>query len=277
MATLKAATTDFTKGEAGFFSQLANQVLDSAEKISIRLEEGLNAILTGDITGGNHHHAPPPAQQPPTQDAEFGGDDNDNEDEEEFDWSQMDMDAESPLNGLAESVVGDIMKAQSGPQTTWEHLDAFRHAIRWTEPFILGIIVFQIVIFACTLYVSRPNVRLVPRIVLMVLMAGLVRFAETINDYSGRHWQEFSITQNYFDRRGIFISIFLCAPLLIDSFLMLVCFLREASLLLIQVKTAELKQKRKPKKSTTTTKAANTDETAEGGTQKTKRRGKKDQ
>ena len=172
-----------------------------------------------------------------------------------------------------------IIGCQSGPQTMLEHLDAFRHAINWTEPLILGILSFQAIIFLCTLWVSRPNVSLVPRIILMVVMAGLVRSAETINSWAGRNWQGMS-SQNYFDRGGIFISIFLCAPLLLDSFIMLICFLREASQLLVQVKTAELKQKRK-KKPHNNTQQVGTKNGANGPSttsdQGNKRRGKKDQ
>lgn len=44
------------------------------------------------------------------------------------------------------------------------------------------------------------------------------------------------------------MGIFLCGPLLLDSFLMLVIYLREASQLLVQVKTMELKRKEQAKK-----------------------------
>ena len=142
--------------------------------------------------------------------------------------------------------------------------DAFRTAITWSEPFIVGLLTFQVFIFLCTIYVCRKDVSLAPRIILMVLIAALVRSAEYLNGWAARSWEEWGITQNYFDPRGIFVSIFLCAPLLVDSFIMLIAFLRESSTLLVQVKTAELKQKRKQKKK----------QEASGNP---KRRGKKDQ
>lgn len=77
-------------------------------------------------------------------------------------------------------------------------------------------------------------------------MGVVVRSAEWLNAYGAQHWDEFC-TQNYFDSKGIFVGIFLSAPLLIDSFLMLVIFLREASKLLVQVKTMELKREQKKK------------------------------
>ena len=241
------------------FSQVANEILTSAEQISNRLEDGLNALL-GDSTGQPQQETQ--QQVPPTPDfkeelKEMMGD-------EDFDWSQVDMDTDSPLNGIAESVMEGIMDGQSGPQTFSEHWDAFRTAITWSEPFIVGLLTFQVFIFLCTIYVCRKDVSLAPRIILMVLIAALVRSAEYLNGWAARSWEEWGITQNYFDPRGIFVSIFLCAPLLVDSFIMLIAFLRESSTLLVQVKTAELKQKRKQKKK----------QEASGNP---KRRGKKDQ
>jgi len=137
---------------------------------------------------------------------------------------------------------------QKGPETFTEQLDAFRHAITWSEPFILSILAFQFVMFALTLYVGRRDVTLTPRVIMLVFVGIVVRSAEYINHWAAREWRSFA-TQNYFDRQGIFISIFLCAPLLIDSFIMLVMFLREAADLLIQVKRSELKKKNKDAKS----------------------------
>lgn len=81
----------------------------------------------------------------------------------------------------------------------------------------------------------------------MITIGILVRSAERLNTYAAHNWEQFA-TQNYFDSKGVFMAIFLCAPLLLDSFLMLIIFLREASQLLVQVKTMELKQKEEAKK-----------------------------
>jgi hypothetical protein len=76
----------------------------------------------------------------------------------------------------------------------------------------------------------------------MLLIAGLVRCAEYINSLASQHWESFA-TQNYFDERGIFVAIMFCTPLLLDSLIMLLMFLREAGQLLVQVKTAEFKKR----------------------------------
>jgi TRAP-type uncharacterized transport system fused permease subunit len=126
-------------------------------------------------------------------------------------------------------------------------LDAFRQAITWSEPFILALAAFQLVMFLLCLFASRKNAGLPLRIVLMVTIAVLVKSAEYLNQTAGEHWESFA-TQNYFDERGVFVAITFCSPLLLDSFLMLVMFLREAGQLLVQVKTAEIKKKRQPTK-----------------------------
>lgn len=136
-----------------------------------------------------------------------------------------------------------ILNEQVQPESTKEKLDAFRSAITWSEPFIMGLVVFHIIIFALCLRVSRPNVGLAPRLSLMVFVAVLVRTAEKLNAVAGQYWQEFA-TQNYFDRQGVFFAIMVSAPLLFDCLVMLMLFLREASQLLVSVKTNQLKRRK---------------------------------
>jgi transmembrane protein 18 len=132
-----------------------------------------------------------------------------------------------------------------------ENLSAFRSAITWTEPFIVSIIVFQIFMFLTCIYVSRYNDTLAPRLILMIFMASMVKGSEYINTYGHAHWQEYC-TQNYFDTQGVFISTMICGPLLLDSFMMLCFYLREASQLLIQVKRMQLSQKKPSRPGSTT-------------------------
>lgn len=275
----EAVTSDPSKG-SDLFSQVANEILESAEHLSNRLEDGLNVLLGGTATPiKGERQQQDQASAHTTHDAVNMQEElieilkEQGEDWEDIDWSQVDLDSENPLSGVADSVMGDILEGQSGPQTFMEHWEAFRSAINWSEPLIVGIICFQIVMFIATLLVCRKNVSLVPRISLMVLIAFLVRSAEYMNQLAAKHWEDFS-TQNYFDRSGIFVSIFLCAPLLIDSFIMLIMFLRESSVLLVQVKRAELKQKRKQNNQQKTLKQ-HQQAGSDGGNPK--RRGKKDQ
>ena len=124
-----------------------------------------------------------------------------------------------------------------------DHFDAFRYAITWSEPFIMGLIAFHAFAFLATVFVTRRH-GMVPRLILLTVMAGIVRSAEWLNAYGAKNWETFA-TQNYFDNNGIFISIMISAPLLLMSFFMLISYLREASTLLVEVKRHELKGKQK--------------------------------
>jgi hypothetical protein len=128
-----------------------------------------------------------------------------------------------------------------------EHFHAFRSAITWSETFILSLIAFQITMFFLCLWVARKDRGLTPRITFMVFVGGLVRSAEWLNSWGNRNWESFS-TQDYFDKRGIFVGIMVCAPLLVDCFIMLFMFLREASQLLVSVKREQFSRQRKGEK-----------------------------
>ena len=216
-----------------FFTKVANDVLEATEKISKELDESFGALFSGGGAGTEQPPTPPTAvdDQP---DMEW-----DAEAEQEF--------LNSPLQGIADSVLGDIMQGQNSPKGPIEHFQAFRHAISWSEPFVLSLVAFHVVMFFLCVWVSRKSRGLTPRIGVMVFIAVLVRMAERLNGIAARHWQSFA-TQNYFDQKGIFVSIMLCTPLLFDSLVMLLIYLREASQLLVQVKTHQIKKQRKQAK-----------------------------
>lgn len=156
-----------------------------------------------------------------------------------------------------------------------EHFHSFRSAITWSEPFIQALVTFQIVMFLLSLYVSRRQRGLVPRLFTMAIIAITIRCSEYINGLAAENWSRFA-TQNYFDKNGVFMSVMVCCPLLLDSFIMLICFLREASQLLIQVKTIQLKKEqcRRQKQATVSENETNSKESGNGSGEAS-RRGKK--
>lgn len=128
-----------------------------------------------------------------------------------------------------------------------EHLQAFKSAINWSEPFVMSLVAFQIAMFIICLLVSRRNVGLTPRLVVMIFIAAIVRLAERMNRIGAKHWEKIA-TQNYFDKQGVFVAIVFCGPLLFDCLIMLIMFLTEASQLLVKVKTNEMKKKKSEQK-----------------------------
>lgn len=191
----------------------------------------------------------------------------------EFDLSDMDFDGDdlseeaiqemlaeelmktNPLQGIADGVTADIMAGQAGPQTVTEHFQAFRSAINWSEGFIVGLIVFQIIMFVLCFLVSRRDGGLAPRLALMVFVFAVVRSAEWLNAMGEEHWESFA-TQDYFDKRGIFVAIMLSGPLLLDVLMMLLFFIREASVLLVEVKRTEIRRKKAAQQSNNNNNAA---------------------
>lgn len=256
-----------------FFGKIMSDVLDASEKLSNRLEEGLTALFTGELPKIPQDVVPTPPETPPIDSESF---------EDELGTLENDVGGGSPLEGIARSVLGDILDSQVRdvplyqctvhafdqnppsrslyrrllkvhPQTAMEHFHAFRHAVTWTEPFVLGLLAFHVAMFAFCLFASQRGRSLAPRLCVMVIIAVLVKSAEFLNQLGAEHWRSFA-TQNYFDRRGIFVSVMLCGPLLLYSFIMLAFFLREAAHLLVQVKTAEIKRKRLKKEDPKATK-----------------------
>mmetsp|Transcript_8114 Transcript_8114/g.9803 ORF Transcript_8114/g.9803 Transcript_8114/m.9803 type:complete len:266 (+) Transcript_8114:88-885(+) len=261
--------------QAGLFERIANEVIETAERAAQVLDEGLSIVMSGgadDAGSSSTTDAKVPSGTPPPQDFHMGEDIMDGMDMDEM--AQM-MGESSPLQGIAEGVIGDIMaNSASQPETAWEHVQAFTSAITWKEPFVLSLLIFQIVIFGLSIWASNPQRGLVPRFTMMLLIGALVRSAEYINTYASQHWEEWGITQNYFDRHGIFVGIMFCGPLLLNCFIMLLRFLREASQLLIEVKKVEIQKQRKQQQKNKKNAAEQTQSGAQNN--KKKKRSKKD-
>ena len=235
-----------------FLNRLSKEVIQASELVSARLEDGLNVLL-----GDGQHALYQERAADPLRDSSDNGyedlvDHIDFEGLTEEEIQQFLQDQKvggSPLEGIADHVMGDIMSRQVGPSTPREQFYAFQAAITWSESFVVSLLLFQVTIFLICIWASRTSRGLTPRLIVMALIAVIVRSAETLNGIGARHWELFA-TQNYFDKRGIFVGIMLCGPLLLDSFFMLVCFVYEASQLLVHVKKEEIRRKKKISKAT---------------------------
>eukprot|EP00560_Eucampia_antarctica_P008937 CAMPEP_0197825216 /NCGR_PEP_ID=MMETSP1437-20131217/2331_1 /TAXON_ID=49252 ORGANISM="Eucampia antarctica, Strain CCMP1452" /NCGR_SAMPLE_ID=MMETSP1437 /ASSEMBLY_ACC=CAM_ASM_001096 /LENGTH=243 /DNA_ID=CAMNT_0043425117 /DNA_START=29 /DNA_END=760 /DNA_ORIENTATION=+ len=167
-------------------------------------------------------------------------------------WSEMNLDdveedflsETNPLQDITDNVLSDIMKNQVRPESFWEHVQAFTSAIDWTEPLIVGLLGFHIFVFGSTVWVIRCKNSII-QLIFMSTLTIVCRCGSRINAYGSQHWEEWGITQNYFDAQGFFIAVMLCVPLLLNSLLLLVCMLREAAYLLFQVTSMKMKHKAK--------------------------------
>jgi hypothetical protein len=92
-----------------YFTKLANDILDASEKIVDRFEEGLN-ILLGELSdnsgsgaaANNNKASSSPSPESATEDEFEGWDGNE----------EANMEDPSPLAGIAQSVMEDIMAGQ---------------------------------------------------------------------------------------------------------------------------------------------------------------------
>jgi len=154
-----------------------------------------------------------------------------------------DLFSSSPLQGMAEDVLSDIMSKQNGPESFWEHLQAFHAAINWSEPFILCLIAFHVLVFSMTIYMLRRQPTTTNlQLLFLAIITITCRMAGRLNTYGQQHWEEWGITQNYFDSQGFFIATCLCLPLIFICLIVLINMLREAGSLLIQVNRMKIKQ-----------------------------------
>lgn len=224
--------------EMSLLNSVYEHVIETSEQM-IKVVEEAHSLVFGEDT----------VEEQTVGRESFGTDDNIEADVMD-DWEEElenNMNAESPLKGIADGVLSDIFKDQIGPQNAWENIDAFRTAISWNEPFIIALISFHVLLLIITFAVIRYD-GMKMRVSFLILLAILVRSAEMLNHYGSKNWEDFA-TQNYFDEGGIFVCIMVSAPIVFTSFIMLVAYLREASQLLVQVKRAEIKQKYSKKKS----------------------------
>eukprot|EP00389_Voromonas_pontica_P002453 GDKH01003642.1.p1 GENE.GDKH01003642.1~~GDKH01003642.1.p1 ORF type:complete len:164 (+),score=10.73 GDKH01003642.1:168-659(+) len=153
------------------------------------------------------------------------------------------MDSEQPVGDFD---ISDVLRHR---WNTWMESDhtlsgdamAFVGAINWTEPFILSVIIFHMLLVVAVICSRRSSTA---HQVLFVLIACLVFSLKYINGFFRKHWNTIA-TQNYFDESGLFVSVTFALPLLVLAVYILMCMLFSASQLVVSVKRQELRNKAK--------------------------------
>jgi len=97
-------------------------------------------------------------------------------------------------------------------------------------------------------YVTRKHLNI--QAVYFVLMCAGIYFAENINKFCAKNWKQFSVKNQYFDSRGLFISVVFSVPLLLNLLVIVFLWMRMAGGDLVSLKRKELweQQKNKEKK-----------------------------
>jgi transmembrane protein 18 len=163
--------------------------------------------------------------------------------EEIYDTSE-DAGGEGSFEAFMSEVEADVRKmaheSASAPQDFREEWQAFTHAINWTQPWLICILCFEVLLLV-TVLLFRNNINV--QISVFAVICGIVFCAERINSFCAENSASFA-DQQYFDEHGVFTGVLLCAPLLTIAFVQLCNMIRLTSNMLITVKRNQLKTQR---------------------------------
>ncbi|KAM6992114.1 transmembrane protein 18 [Tautogolabrus adspersus] len=120
----------------------------------------------------------------------------------------------------------------------------FLMSVQWSEPWLIGMLVFHVVCLFLTVVTCRYYKA---QICLFVLMAGLVYSAEYLNEFAAMNWRSFSNFQ-YFDSKGMFISLVYSIPLLLNTVIIVVVWVYRTFSTMTELKTLQLKRKARREK-----------------------------
>uniref|UniRef100_T1JB36 Transmembrane protein 18 n=1 Tax=Strigamia maritima TaxID=126957 RepID=T1JB36_STRMM len=116
--------------------------------------------------------------------------------------------------------------------------------IDWTDPWLITLLVGHSIIILIT-FLTRNHGNI--QAILFFALLLLVYFSERINEIAARNWQNFS-RQQYFDSKGMFMSIVFSIPLLLNCIIMVCNWLYMSGTLMVKLKKAQLREQIKAEK-----------------------------
>ena len=121
---------------------------------------------------------------------------------------------------LLKQLIGNNPNVRRGRDITfYETVVGFYHAVRWSEPWVAGLLAFHVA-YGALVVATRRHQNL--QLAFFLFTCAAVYCAQPLNGYLHLHWRRLGFTQDYFDPRGVFISTLYSGPLLVIALAQLV-------------------------------------------------------
>lgn len=114
--------------------------------------------------------------------------------------------------------------------------NSYLQSIDITDPLIIGLLVFHIGTLVTILF-TRTFTNF--QIFIFLVLLSLVYFSESINEIAAQKWASFS-RQQYFDSNGMFMSITVSMPMLLNCMLLIGLWLYESTQTMSRIKTVQV-------------------------------------